>query len=60
MGSHAKEYAVFFKDRKGNASKKFSVVKNKQREAEEQGKRFGFVHDMIYSHVTLVRKLSEN
>ena len=60
MGSHAKEFAVFFKDGKGTASKKFSVIKNKQKEAEEQGKRFGFVHDMIYSHVVLVKKLSEN
>ena len=59
MGSHSKEFAVFFKDRSGNTSKHFSVVKNKQVEAEEHGKRFGFLHSMSYSHVALIKKLSK-
>ena len=56
MGDHAKEFAVFFKDRLGKPYKQYSVVKNKEKEAVMHGKRFGILHDVEYSHVVPVRK----
>lgn len=61
MGSHLKEYAVFFKDPLGRIHKKFSVMVNKHKDAEIKGKRYGIVHDAEYSHVTRVfEKVSQN
>jgi hypothetical protein len=61
MGSHLKEYAVFFKDPLGRIHKKFSVMVNRHKDAEVKGQRFGIIHDMEYSHVARVfEKVSQN
>lgn len=59
MGSHAKEFAVFFKDRLGKPYKQYSVVKNRKVLAEMHGKRFGLLHSVDYSHVAQVNKLQK-
>lgn len=56
MGSHEKEYAVFYKNKTGKAVKHFTVKKKRKADVDRQAKVYAILQNLEYSHCTQIVK----